>query len=202
MEPSNNYQTTVDTDTFHPREPDPEDVARVRARANESNLPERNSRALTRPTDDIPTPARSDRWPPGAKVSPRRTQTPARTSLNSTLTAEGPSQWTPWAPSSVRLRPHLYSYQPRPHPRRPRVSVGTFSLFPRASLLHPSDDPYRSRAVNEDGTLSRIMNWSKMTDREREVTQRRIAKRNKDRLDRLRAAETGTETGTEEETKR
>jgi hypothetical protein len=46
MEPSNNYQTTVDTDTFHPREPDPEDVARVRARANESNLPERNSRAL------------------------------------------------------------------------------------------------------------------------------------------------------------
>ena len=29
MEPSKNYQTTVDTDTFHPREADQADVARV-----------------------------------------------------------------------------------------------------------------------------------------------------------------------------
>lgn len=29
MEPSNNYQTTVDADTFHPRTHDPEDVAQV-----------------------------------------------------------------------------------------------------------------------------------------------------------------------------
>ena len=103
-----------------------------------------------------------------------------------------------WAPSSVRLRPHLSVPVPSP---APRVSVGTFS-FPRVSLIHPSHDPDRSRAVNEDGTLSRIMNWSKMTDREREVTQRRIAKRNKDRLEKLRAAEAEAEAGTEEETKR
>ena len=58
--------------------------------------------------------------------------------------------------------------------------------------------------MNEDGTLSRIMNWSKMTDREREVTQRRIAKRNKDRLEKLRAAEAEAEAeaGTEEDAKR
>ena len=48
------------------------------------------------------------------------------------------------------------------------------------------------------------MNWSKMTDREREVTQRRIAKRNKDRLEKLRAAEAEVEAeaGTEEDAKR
>ena len=42
--------------------------------------------------------------------------------------------------------------------------------------------------VNEDGSLSRIANWPMLTDREKEVTQRRIAKRNKERLDRLREA--------------
>ena len=38
MEPSNNYQTTVDTDTFHPREADPADVARVSPRPSPSPL--------------------------------------------------------------------------------------------------------------------------------------------------------------------
>jgi len=36
--------------------------------------------------------------------------------------------------------------------------------------------------VNADGTLARIGNWHDMTDREREVTQRRISKRNIERL--------------------
>jgi hypothetical protein len=43
--------------------------------------------------------------------------------------------------------------------------------------------------VNDDGSLSRITNWGKLTEREREVTQRRIAKRNAERLERLRAKE-------------
>ena len=51
---------------------------------------------------------------------------------------------------------------------------------------HPPQPP---RAVNEDGSLSRIMNWPRMTEREKEVTQRRIAKRNKERLEKLRAEE-------------
>lgn len=38
MEPSNNYQTTVDTDTFHPREADPADVAQVSPRPFPSPL--------------------------------------------------------------------------------------------------------------------------------------------------------------------
>jgi len=33
--------------------------------------------------------------------------------------------------------------------------------------------------VNIDGTISRISNWDQMTEREREVTMRRIALRNK-----------------------
>jgi hypothetical protein len=36
--------------------------------------------------------------------------------------------------------------------------------------------------VNADGTLARIANWHDMTDRERELTQRRISKRNIERL--------------------
>ena len=43
--------------------------------------------------------------------------------------------------------------------------------------------------VNEDGSLSRITNWSGLSDHEREVAKRRIAKRNKERLDALKAAE-------------
>lgn len=140
MEPSNNYQTTVDTDTFHPRDPGPDDVARVRA--GERIEPSRKKLpALTRPTNDIP---RSDRWPPGARVSPRRTPTPAITSLNSTSTAEGPSRWMRWAPSSVRLCPHLS--RPRPKPR----SAGFGGhLFLPARVPHSSVSRPRSIARSE-----------------------------------------------------
>ena len=55
--------------------------------------------------------------------------------------------------------------------------------------------------VNHDGSLSRITNWPQLTEREREVTQRRIAKRNGERLERLRAA-TGGGTGDENEENR
>jgi hypothetical protein len=36
--------------------------------------------------------------------------------------------------------------------------------------------------VNADGTLARIANWDDMTEHEREVTRRRISKRNIERL--------------------
>ena len=42
--------------------------------------------------------------------------------------------------------------------------------------------------VNKDGTMRRISNWSKMTDRERKMTMRRITKRNRDRMAVLKAA--------------
>ena len=41
--------------------------------------------------------------------------------------------------------------------------------------------------INKDGTMRRINNWSKMTDRERKVTMRRITKRNRERLAQLKA---------------
>lgn len=42
--------------------------------------------------------------------------------------------------------------------------------------------------VNTDGSLSRIMNWVQMTEREQQVTRQRVAKRNNERLAALRAA--------------
>ena len=42
--------------------------------------------------------------------------------------------------------------------------------------------------VNADGTLSRISNWDEMIDKEKELTKRRIAKRNIARLRALRDA--------------
>jgi hypothetical protein len=40
--------------------------------------------------------------------------------------------------------------------------------------------------VNTDGTLSRITNWARMTKEEQDVTKRRIAKRNVERLKEFR----------------
>ena len=47
--------------------------------------------------------------------------------------------------------------------------------------------------VNQDGTMSRISNWEKMTEIERKNTMRIIGKRNKQRLEALKAA--GVEAG-------
>jgi hypothetical protein len=47
--------------------------------------------------------------------------------------------------------------------------------------------------VNTDGTLSRIGNWEKMTEMEKKNTLRILGKRNKQRLEALRAAEQGGE---------
>ncbi|KAJ5460849.1 uncharacterized protein N7458_002401 [Penicillium daleae] len=47
--------------------------------------------------------------------------------------------------------------------------------------------------VNVDGTLSRIGNWDQMTEIERQNTLRVLGKRNKQRLEKLRAAEAAGE---------
>lgn len=108
MEPSGAYQTTVDTDTFHPKEPDPADTAREAVGG-----------------EGLPAP------------------------------------------------------DPNGDPSIPKLDVngGTIAMDAMGPVV-----------VNEDGSLSRIANWPMLTDREKEVTQRRIAKRNKERLDRLREA--------------
>ncbi|KAI0457231.1 hypothetical protein F5B21DRAFT_100584 [Xylaria acuta] len=49
--------------------------------------------------------------------------------------------------------------------------------------------------VNEDGTLSRIANWEKMADIERENTLRILGKRNQMRLAKLRAAKESGNSG-------
>ncbi|KAL3418422.1 hypothetical protein PVAG01_10138 [Phlyctema vagabunda] len=47
--------------------------------------------------------------------------------------------------------------------------------------------------VNQDGTLSRISNWDQMSEFEQKTTLRVLGKRNKERLDVLKAAETAKE---------
>ncbi|KAE8211035.1 hypothetical protein CF327_g5164 [Tilletia walkeri] len=54
--------------------------------------------------------------------------------------------------------------------------------------------------VNTDGTLSRIHNWSSMTESERERTLRVLGKRNKIRMADLRAMEEGGSGGGGEQT--
>ena len=109
MEPSGAYQTTVDTDTFHPKELDAADTAREAVGG-----------------EGLPAP------------------------------------------------------DPNGDPSVPKLDVngGTVAMDAMGPVV-----------VNDDGSLSRITNWSKLTEREREVTQRRIAKRNAERLERLRAKE-------------
>ncbi|KAI0438088.1 hypothetical protein F4803DRAFT_555386 [Xylaria telfairii] len=60
----------------------------------------------------------------------------------------------------------------------PQLEVGGAAL--RLDHLGPL-------VVNEDGTLSRIANWEKMADIERENTVRILGKRNQMRLAKLRA---------------
>ncbi|KAL7006351.1 hypothetical protein EMMF5_004004 [Cystobasidiomycetes sp. EMM_F5] len=50
--------------------------------------------------------------------------------------------------------------------------------------------------VNEDGTLSRITNWAKMTERERATTMRVLVKRNRERLQAVKERE-GAKDGAE-----
>jgi len=47
--------------------------------------------------------------------------------------------------------------------------------------------------VNSDGTVRRIANWDALTTREQEVAWRRIAKRNQERIDELKAAGVGVD---------
>ncbi|KAF1808255.1 hypothetical protein P152DRAFT_462743 [Eremomyces bilateralis CBS 781.70] len=52
--------------------------------------------------------------------------------------------------------------------------------------------------VNQDGSLNRVANWEQMTEVERQNTVRVLGKRNKQRMEKLRAAEAAEE---EEQTK-
>lgn len=109
MEPSRGYQTTIDSDTFHPTEPESNDTAREAVGGEGLPAPEANGNA------SIPK-----------------------------LTVDG---------DTIKL------------------------------------DGMGPVVVNEDGSLSRITNWPQLTEREQEVAQRRIAKRNAERLERLRKKE-------------
>eukprot|EP00816_Leptocylindrus_hargravesii_P003546 CAMPEP_0196813516 /NCGR_PEP_ID=MMETSP1362-20130617/37254_1 /TAXON_ID=163516 /ORGANISM="Leptocylindrus danicus, Strain CCMP1856" /LENGTH=129 /DNA_ID=CAMNT_0042189791 /DNA_START=120 /DNA_END=509 /DNA_ORIENTATION=+ len=52
--------------------------------------------------------------------------------------------------------------------------------------------------INADGTTRRIDNWDEMTEHEREVTWRRISKRNKERMEALKRGQKTDQGGDEE----
>ncbi|KAI0116325.1 hypothetical protein GGR51DRAFT_313981 [Nemania sp. FL0031] len=82
------------------------------------------------------------------------------------------------------------STQPEPKPLSlpalPAAGEGTSTLEVGGAALRL--DHLGPLVVNEDGTLSRIANWEKMADIERENTLRILGKRNQARLAKLRAA--------------
>jgi predicted Fe-S protein YdhL (DUF1289 family) len=47
--------------------------------------------------------------------------------------------------------------------------------------------------VGADGTMSRITNWTSLSERERETALRRLAKRNNERLEALKSGERSSE---------
>jgi predicted Fe-S protein YdhL (DUF1289 family) len=47
--------------------------------------------------------------------------------------------------------------------------------------------------VGVDGTMSRISNWTALSERERETALRRLAKRNNERLEALKSGERSIE---------
>ncbi|RWA06764.1 hypothetical protein EKO27_g8341 [Xylaria grammica] len=89
-------------------------------------------------------------------------------------------------------QPESQSSQPAPLPALPAVgdsAPSTLEVGGAALRL----DHLGPLVVNEDGTLSRIANWEKMADIERENTLRILGKRNQMRLAKLRAAESAKE---------
>ncbi|KAI0535855.1 hypothetical protein GGR58DRAFT_421087 [Xylaria digitata] len=82
------------------------------------------------------------------------------------------------------------SAAPAPLPALPAAGDGTSSTLEvgGAALRLDRLGPL---VVNEDGTMSRIENWEKMADIERENTLRILGKRNQMRLAKLRAAGSG-----------
>ncbi|ORX98061.1 hypothetical protein K493DRAFT_313825 [Basidiobolus meristosporus CBS 931.73] len=67
---------------------------------------------------------------------------------------------------------------PAPDPNNPVEGGTTFRL-----------DELGPVVVNEDGSISRIDNWKEMTEIERKNVYRILLKRNKERLERLKAQE-------------
>ena len=70
----------------------------------------------------------------------------------------------------------------------PEDGAGTRVVRVGSGVAVPIGEERGPVVVNADGSLSSIANWDEMTDREREATRRRIAKRNNARLEALKAA--------------
>ena len=76
-------------------------------------------------------------------------------------------------------------------PTDPNVAVGGGGEEPRTLRVGETLDfeELGPIIINSDGTTRRIANWDDMTEREQQVTWKRIAARNKRRLEELRQKE-------------
>jgi hypothetical protein len=54
-------------------------------------------------------------------------------------------------------------------------------------------DEYGPIIINHDGSGRRIVNWNALTPTEQDIAKRRVAKRNKERIDKLKIKETSVE---------
>lgn len=88
-------------------------------------------------------------------------------------------------PDAGSVEPPLLGL-PAPEPERLRREPGARSLELGGASV--SLDALGPVVVNTDGTMARIANWSDMTPREQERTQRLLAARNNVRLATLRQA--------------
>ncbi|GAP85655.1 putative fungal specific transcription protein [Rosellinia necatrix] len=96
------------------------------------------------------------------------------------------SDTKPEAAKAAQSGPQSVS-DPTPLPALPAVADGaSTTLEVNGAALRL--DHLGPLVVNENGTMSRIANWEKMADIERENTLRILGKRNQMRLAKLRAA--------------
>ncbi|KAI0392456.1 hypothetical protein F5Y17DRAFT_436434 [Xylariaceae sp. FL0594] len=104
-------------------------------------------------------------------------------------------------PQQSDLSDHQPEKQQQPLALPPATSDGSQSSTIEVNGAALKLDHLGPLVVNEDGTMSRIANWDKMIDIERENTLRKLGKRNQMRLAKLRAAAAAQKPESEKEQK-
>ncbi|KAE8241215.1 hypothetical protein A4X13_0g7516 [Tilletia indica] len=110
-------------------------------------------------------------------------------------TKEGEEQ----KPESQQQQPPIMGALPAPSDIQESTTTPSLNVASDTSSTFKFD-ALGPLVVNTDGTLSRIHNWSSMTESERERTLRVLGKRNKLRMADLRATEEGGSGGGGEQT--
>jgi hypothetical protein len=128
-----------------------------------------------------------------SRQTPTPTPTPTMTSATVETKTDNNNNNNNNSTSNTQPEAQPASTSETPLPALPPTSSDASSSSSSSSTLEVGGAALRldhlgPLVVNEDGTLSRIANWEKMADVERENTLRILGKRNQMRLAKLRAA--------------